>query len=125
MRYRAVGRGKSWAESSDDDVRRKRPKKSIQRSKQSTRRSQDIIALGRMDSMLEARDKLDQGYLVGMLADRGLGAMLRWTAIFWENVSAISSWPFPHGRHVAPPGLSWRACISGGNRYQIHFGAAR
>ena len=34
--------------------------------------TEDIIALGRMESMLEARDKLDHGYLVGMLADRGL-----------------------------------------------------
>ena len=34
--------------------------------------SQDIIPLGRMDSMLQARDKLDAGYAVGMLADRSL-----------------------------------------------------
>ena len=34
--------------------------------------SQDIIPLGRMDSMLQARDKLDAGYVVGMLADRSL-----------------------------------------------------
>ena len=32
----------------------------------------DIIALGRLESMLEVRDKLASGYLVGMLADRGL-----------------------------------------------------
>jgi len=34
--------------------------------------SQDIIPLGRMDSMLQARDMLDAGYAVGMLADRSL-----------------------------------------------------
>jgi predicted LPLAT superfamily acyltransferase len=36
------------------------------------RRFQDIIPLGRLESMLQARDKLDRGYLVGMLADRAL-----------------------------------------------------
>ena len=34
---------------------------------------QDIIPLGRLESMLEVRDKLDAGYVVGMLADRSLG----------------------------------------------------
>jgi len=33
---------------------------------------QDIISLGHLESMLEVRDKLDEGYLVGMLADRSL-----------------------------------------------------
>ena len=35
--------------------------------------TQDIIPLGRMDSMLQAQEKLAAGHVVGMLADRGLG----------------------------------------------------
>ncbi|MFN3493300.1 MAG: acyl-CoA synthetase, partial [Hydrogenophaga sp.] len=35
--------------------------------------SEDIIGLGQPGSMMAARDRLDQGYLVGMLADRRLG----------------------------------------------------
>ena len=35
--------------------------------------STDIIGLGRIDSMLRVRDKLKQGAMVGMLADRSIG----------------------------------------------------
>jgi predicted LPLAT superfamily acyltransferase len=72
----------------------------------------DIIALGRMDSMIEARDKLDQGYLVGMLADRGLGDDATVDCEFlgkWHpSRSALSAWP----PCCAGRCSSWPGCIS-------------
>ncbi len=58
--------------------------------------TEDIIELGRMDSMLQARDRLDQGYLVGMLADRGLGDDVTVDCEFLGEMA-----PFPVGRCCA------------------------
>jgi hypothetical protein len=72
----------------------------------------DIIALGRMDSMIEARDKLDQGYLVGMLADRGLGDDATVDCEFLGEIGPLPGRPFPHGRPVAPAGVFHGRAVS-------------
>ncbi|MBK7814689.1 MAG: acyl-CoA synthetase [Rhodocyclaceae bacterium] len=86
---------------------------------------QDIIPLGRMASMLAAKEKLDAGHLVGMLADRAIerkagGDPSR--AIDFLGVPA----PFPVGPFrvaamLRRPVLFMTGLYLGGNRYRIHF----
>jgi predicted LPLAT superfamily acyltransferase len=83
--------------------------------------TQDIIALGRMDSMLEARDKLDQGYLVGMLADRGLGNDATVDCDFLGKTAAFPVGPFRMAAMLRRPVFFMAGLYLGGNRYQIHF----
>ena len=65
----------------------------------------DIIALGRMDSMLQASDKLEQGYLVGMLADRRLGDDATVRLRISRQNGAVAARSLPHRRHAAPAGI--------------------
>jgi predicted LPLAT superfamily acyltransferase len=83
--------------------------------------TQDIIALGRMDSMLEARDKLDQGYLVGMLADRGLGNDATVDCDFLGKPAPFPVGPFRMAAMLRRPVFFMAGLYLGGNRYQIHF----
>ncbi|MGV0949807.1 MAG: acyl-CoA synthetase [Azonexus sp.] len=98
--------------------------------------TEDIIALGRMESMLEVRDKLDKGYLVGMLADRGLDGdaipqgdlsprpfHLR-GAVDCEFLGKMAPFPLGPFRMAAllqRPVFFMAGLYLGGNRYQIHF----
>lgn len=82
---------------------------------------QDIISLGQMESMLEARDKLDEGYLVGMLADRSLGDD---PTIEVDFLGAPASFPLGPWRMAAMlrrPVYLMAGLYLGGNRYELHF----
>jgi predicted LPLAT superfamily acyltransferase len=83
--------------------------------------TQDIIALGRMESMLEARDKLDAGYLVGMLADRRLGDDATVDCDFLGEMAAFPVGPFRMAAMLRRPVFFMAGLYLGGNRYQIHF----
>jgi len=83
--------------------------------------STDIIALGRMESMLEARDKLDQGYLVGMLADRGLGDDATVDCEFLGKIAPFPLGPFRMAALLRRPVFFMAGLYLGGNRYRIHF----
>ena len=83
--------------------------------------TEDIIALGRMDSMLEARDKLDQGYLVGMLADRALGDDVTVDCDFLGAPAPFPLGPFRMAAMLRRPVFFMTGLYLGGNRYQIHF----
>lgn len=84
---------------------------------------QDIIPLGRVDSMMAVRDRLAEGCLVGMLADRLLDA---------DGDEGVAL-PFL-GEHARFPVGPWRLAMLlrrpvffmaglylGGNRYQVRF----
>ena len=82
---------------------------------------QDIIALGQMESMLQVRDKLDDGYLVGMLADRSLGAD---DTVMLEFLGAPAPFPVGPWRMAAMlqrPVLFMTGLYLGGNRYRVQF----
>lgn len=81
----------------------------------------DIIALGRMESMIEAREKLDQGYLVGMLADRGLGNDATVDCEFLGKMAPFPVGPFRMAALLHRPVFFMAGLYLGGNRYQIHF----
>jgi hypothetical protein len=83
--------------------------------------TQDIISLGRMDSMLQVRDRLDQGYLVGMLADRRLGDDPVATCDFLGEPAAFPTGPFRMAAMLQRPVYFMTGLYLGGNRYRIHF----
>lgn len=92
--------------------------------------SDDIIPLGRLDSLLQASEKMEQGYLVGMLADRGLsdgatpqGGLLR-GAVDCEFLGKMAPFPLGPFRTAAMlrrPVFFMTGLYLGGNRYRIHF----
>ncbi|WP_068637172.1 LpxL/LpxP family acyltransferase [Thauera butanivorans] len=85
------------------------------------RADEDILPLGRFDSMLAAHDRLEQGYLVGMLADRGLGDDARLPCDFLGQPAAFPVGPWRMAAMLRRPVFFMAGLYLGGNRYQIHF----
>ncbi|MCL7751221.1 acyl-CoA synthetase [Guyparkeria hydrothermalis] len=84
-------------------------------------RSQDIIPLGRIDSMLEAGTRLEQGHLVGMLADRSLEGDPMGTRPFLGQPARFAVGPFRMAAILRQRLLLMAGIYLGGNRYRIHF----
>jgi len=82
---------------------------------------QDIIPLGRVDSMLQARDRLDRGYLVGMLADRRLGEDATVDRDFLGAPAAFPLGPFRLAAMLRRPVFFMTGLYLGGNRYRVQF----
>lgn len=82
---------------------------------------QDVIALGRMDSMLAVRDKLDQGYLVGLLADRSIGADAGLLVPFMGAPARFPTGPWRLAMMLRRPVFLMAGLYLGGNRYQLRF----
>ena len=82
---------------------------------------QDIIPLGRVDSMLQARDRLDRGYLVGMLADRRLGEDATVDRDFLDTPAAFPLGPFRLAAMLRRPVFFMTGLYLGGNRYRVQF----
>jgi predicted LPLAT superfamily acyltransferase len=82
---------------------------------------QDIISLGHMESMLEVRDKLDQGFLVGMLADRSLNDDPALSVEFLGEPAAFALGPWRMAALLKRPVFLMAGLYLGGNRYQLHF----
>jgi len=83
--------------------------------------ARDIVPLGRMDSMLLARDKLDAGSLVGMLADRGLGGDSTVECEFLGKPAPFPLGPFRVIAMLRRPAFLMLGLYLGGNRYRVHF----
>ncbi|MBI5785144.1 MAG: acyl-CoA synthetase [Rhodocyclales bacterium] len=83
--------------------------------------TQDIIALGRMDSMLLAQEKLAAGHLVGMLADRALANDPTRAIDFLGAPASFPVGPFRVAAMLQRPVLFMAGLYLGGNRYRIHF----
>ncbi|SFB73064.1 Predicted acyltransferase, LPLAT superfamily [Polaromonas sp. OV174] len=82
---------------------------------------QDIIALGHLDSMLRVHELLDQGGVVGMLADRSLGNDDTHMIDFLGDAAALPPGPFRMAALLKRPVLFMTGLYRGGNRYDIHF----
>ncbi len=86
---------------------------------------QDIIPLGRMESMLAAKEKLDAGHLVGMLADRAIdrkaGSDPGREIDFLGAPASFPLGPFRVAAMLRRPVLFMTGLYLGGNRYRIHF----
>ena len=82
---------------------------------------QDIVSVGHAGSMLALAERLDEGALVGMLADRILGDEPSIEVDFLGRPA-----PFPTGPMRLAAALKRRVIFitglyRGGNRYEIHF----
>jgi len=84
-------------------------------------KQQDIIALGRIDSILQVRDRLDHGAVVGVLADRGLDDDATVMVTFLGQPAAFPIGPFRMAAMLACPVVFMAGIYIGGNRYEIHF----
>lgn len=83
--------------------------------------AQDIIPLGNLESMLVAREKLDQGYVVGMLVDRSLGGDATCEVDFLGAPAALAVGPWRMAAMLQRPVFLMAGLYLGGNRYELHF----
>jgi len=82
---------------------------------------QDIIPLGQVDSVLKARERLDEGYVVGMLADRTPGNETLYPVQILGSETRLPGGPFRIAAMLERPVLFMAGLYLGGNRYAIHF----
>ena len=83
--------------------------------------TQDIIGLGKVTSMLTVNERLDNGYLVGMLADRAPTDDTLLPITFLGKTAHLPSGPFRMAALLRRPVLFMTGLYLGGNRYQVHF----
>lgn len=82
---------------------------------------QDIIGLGHIDSMLKVRERLDDGTVVGMLADRTIGEDKMTQINLLGAPADFPNGPFRMAALLRRPVLFMTGIYLGGNRYQVHF----
>ncbi|MDP1685764.1 acyl-CoA synthetase [Hydrogenophaga sp.] len=82
---------------------------------------QDVVALGHPDSMLRARDKLDAGFLVGMLADRSLANDATAECMLLGAPARFPLGPWRMAAMLRRPVFFMSGLYLGGNRYELHF----
>ena len=85
------------------------------------RAGQDIIALGRADSMLRLSEALDGGAIVGMLADRSLHDDETTTLPFLGDPAQWPLGPWRIAALLRKPIVMALGIYRGGNRYDVHF----
>lgn len=83
--------------------------------------STDIISLGRIDSMLRVREKLNEGAVVGILADRSLGEDTMLPNNLLGSVAYLPTGPFRMAALLRRRVVFMVGLYLGGNRYQINF----
>ncbi len=81
----------------------------------------DIIPLGQVDSMLTAQERLEEGHLVGMLADRSLPQDTLRPCIFLGEPAAFALGPFRVAALLKKPVYFMAGLYLGKNRYRVHF----
>jgi predicted LPLAT superfamily acyltransferase len=81
----------------------------------------DIIGMGHMDSMLKVRERLDDGCVVGMLADRTPGNEALVPVQILGAIALLPSGPFRMAAMLRRPVIFMTGLYMGGNRYAIHF----
>lgn len=82
---------------------------------------QDIIGLGHIDSMLKVQERLDEGGVVGILADRTPGNDTLYPVQILGTTANLPSGPFRMAALLRRPVVFMTGLYLGGNRYAIHF----
>jgi predicted LPLAT superfamily acyltransferase len=83
----------------------------------------DIIPLGHVGSMLQVRQRLQDGAIVGILGDRMLGGDTTISVSFLGEPAALPSGPFRMAAMLRQPLIFMAGIYLGDNRYRIHFEA--
>jgi predicted LPLAT superfamily acyltransferase len=81
----------------------------------------DVISLGRFDSMLRLQERLQQSQRVGMLGDRALDTEARVRVPFLGEDASFPTAPFRLALMLKRPVVLMVGLYRGGNRYEIHF----
>ena len=84
---------------------------------------QDIVPLGRLDSIFALNARLDAGALVALLADRAVGPDTPRQVEFLGEPAPFPSGAFRLAAIVRRPVYFMTGLHRGGNRYDIHFAA--
>ena len=82
---------------------------------------QDVVPLGHIGSMLQLRARLDQGDLVGVLADRTLGNEPMIRVPFLGAAAAFPTGPMRMAAALRQPVFLMVGLYRGANRYQVRF----
>ena len=82
---------------------------------------QEIIPLGRLDSMLQVQARLDEGMVLGVLGDRTLDDDPTLSVQFLGETAAFPVGPMRLAAMLKRPVLFMAGLYLGGNRYAIHF----
>ncbi|MBS1207757.1 MAG: lipid biosynthesis acyltransferase [Proteobacteria bacterium] len=82
---------------------------------------QDIIALGQLDSMLTIHHKLEEGAMVGILADRATGADRYQSVSFLGAPAHFPTGPFRMAAMLGRPVFFMVGLYRGGRCYAVHF----
>jgi predicted LPLAT superfamily acyltransferase len=82
---------------------------------------QDVIALGRVDSMLRVRELLQAGGIAGMLGDRGLDDEDARAVAFLGAPARFPLGPLRMAAMLRARVLFMAGLYLGGNRYALHF----
>ena len=83
--------------------------------------TQDIIGLGRSDAMIKVWERLEQGGIVGMLADRTPGNDKQFPVQILGASASLPGGPFRMAALLQRPVMFMTGLYLGGNRYAIHF----
>ena len=81
----------------------------------------DVVALGRVDSMIEIQQRLDQGHFVGFLADRSFKGDAVVQVPFFGRPAPFPTGIFRMAAVLRRPVLMMAGLYRGGNRYEVHF----
>lgn len=82
---------------------------------------EDVIALGQLDSMLRVHALLEEGAMVGILADRASGNDNYQRVSFLGEPAHFPTGPFRMAAMLRQPVFFMAGLYCGGNRYEIHF----
>ena len=82
---------------------------------------QDIIALGQPSAMLQVRDQLKEGALIGVLADRSIDSANDVPVNFLGREAVFPLGPFRLAAMLKHPVFFMVGIYEGGNRYTIHL----
>jgi len=83
--------------------------------------AEDVISLGRFDSMLKVEERLRQSAWVGMLGDRALRQEAQLRVPFLGEEAGFPTAPFRLALMLKRPVVLMVGLYRGGNRYEMHF----
>jgi predicted LPLAT superfamily acyltransferase len=81
----------------------------------------NIIALGKIDSILTIHQRLKDGGMVGILADRAAGQDQYMSLPFMGAPASFPIGPFRLAAMLGQPVYFMAGLYCGGNRYEVHF----
>ncbi|WP_448363944.1 LpxL/LpxP family acyltransferase [Fluviibacter sp.] len=83
--------------------------------------AQSIIPLGSIGTMIDVKDRLDRGYMIGLLADRAVNEEKRLQTMFLGQDASFPEAPFKLQGLFKCPAIFIAGVYLGGNKYQINF----